>query len=266
MTKVVLSRKGFDASAGGAASPLLPDGRLISLPIPEHGTGARYSSLRAPWGQSFADVMRQSGMRRVRMRNRWVLLDDGLEAHLDPDLVRTARPHRPPGWRPAFGQAGAAQTILNNAGVGAGDLFLFFGWFRDVRARPRRDLHVIWGWLRVGSVVTPSTALKPHSDHPHVVLPDRTNNTLYIAADEAFPGVPGAGVLPFGASRVLTAPGARGRADWLLPRCLHRAQVLPRHRGRFGENGRFDARYQWQEFVADGEGVEEWAEGLLRAI
>ena len=30
-----------------------------------------------------------------------------------------------------FGQAGNAQRELDNLGVGAGDLFLFFGWFRD---------------------------------------------------------------------------------------------------------------------------------------
>lgn len=32
--KVVFSRKGFDQQYGGMASPILPDGRLIPLPIP----------------------------------------------------------------------------------------------------------------------------------------------------------------------------------------------------------------------------------------
>ena len=32
--KVIISRKGFDSSAGKMASPILPDGRVISLPIP----------------------------------------------------------------------------------------------------------------------------------------------------------------------------------------------------------------------------------------
>ena len=32
--KMILSRKGFDASSGGMASPILPDGRLLPLPIP----------------------------------------------------------------------------------------------------------------------------------------------------------------------------------------------------------------------------------------
>ena len=32
--KLIFSRKGFDSSAGGIPSPILPDGRMISLPIP----------------------------------------------------------------------------------------------------------------------------------------------------------------------------------------------------------------------------------------
>ena len=39
---------------------------------------------------------------------------------------------REPGWRPLFGQEGAAETHLANQGVGTGDVFLFFGLFRPV--------------------------------------------------------------------------------------------------------------------------------------
>ena len=49
--------------------------------------------------------------------------------HLDPDLQEQARP-RGPGWLPLFGQVDSAQSHLENCGVGIGDLFLFFGWFR----------------------------------------------------------------------------------------------------------------------------------------
>ncbi len=33
--KVILSRKGMDSTSGGIASPILPDGTLLSLPIPD---------------------------------------------------------------------------------------------------------------------------------------------------------------------------------------------------------------------------------------
>ena len=32
--KIILSRKGFDSSNGGIPSPIMPDGTLISMPIP----------------------------------------------------------------------------------------------------------------------------------------------------------------------------------------------------------------------------------------
>jgi len=32
--KLILSRKGFDSTYGGYPSPILPDGTLLSLPIP----------------------------------------------------------------------------------------------------------------------------------------------------------------------------------------------------------------------------------------
>jgi hypothetical protein len=33
--KLILSRKGFDSSTGGIPSPIFPDGRMVSLPIPD---------------------------------------------------------------------------------------------------------------------------------------------------------------------------------------------------------------------------------------
>lgn len=37
--KFILSRKGMDSAAGGFANPILPDGTLLSLPIPDDSTG-----------------------------------------------------------------------------------------------------------------------------------------------------------------------------------------------------------------------------------
>ena len=43
--KVILSRKGFDAKNGGIPSPILPDGSLLSLPIPSTVDRCTYDSL-----------------------------------------------------------------------------------------------------------------------------------------------------------------------------------------------------------------------------
>jgi hypothetical protein len=50
--KVILSSKGFDSASGGKPGPILPDGTLISLPIPRDrpGSGIPYASIRAVTG------------------------------------------------------------------------------------------------------------------------------------------------------------------------------------------------------------------------
>ena len=77
--------------------------------------------------------------------------------HLDPDLNPDMYA-RKNGWRPLFGQSGNAQGHLIKKEVKENDLFLFFGWFREVvlntsgRYKYREgapDLHVIFGWLQV---------------------------------------------------------------------------------------------------------------------
>ncbi|WP_088501318.1 hypothetical protein [Burkholderia ubonensis] len=43
--KVVFSRKGFDSQYGGMPSPILPDGRLLPLPIPSSHDSATLADL-----------------------------------------------------------------------------------------------------------------------------------------------------------------------------------------------------------------------------
>ena len=45
--KIILSRKGVDSSAGGFASPIFPDGQMISIPIPDNRAQLRYRDLQA---------------------------------------------------------------------------------------------------------------------------------------------------------------------------------------------------------------------------
>jgi hypothetical protein len=43
--KVILSRKGFDSEYGGIPSPIMPDGTLLSLPIPYEQDIIKYTDL-----------------------------------------------------------------------------------------------------------------------------------------------------------------------------------------------------------------------------
>jgi hypothetical protein len=221
----VLSRKGLDSSFGNVANPILPDGRLCPLPIP----AKRGRPLREIHHDSttLGEIARQVSRGKIGADSR---------VHHDPDLCREALP-REPGWRPCFGQVGAAQTHLENEGVGAGDLFLFFGWFRrTVRTREGlrfapsgEDLHVIFGWLQVGTTYRPSAARNGTPEwahrHPHVqdAVDYPVNNTLYVASRALeWPGLgsrlPGGGFFPrFAPALCLTAPGC-SRGVWCVPR------------------------------------------------
>ena len=45
--KIILSRKGFDSEYGGYPSPILPNGQMISLPIPDQKDDIKYSDVKA---------------------------------------------------------------------------------------------------------------------------------------------------------------------------------------------------------------------------
>jgi len=258
--RIVLSRKGFDSSAGGVASPILPDGTMLPLPIPARESPIRYREIGLH-GHDLGRVVED--LTRGRVRASW-------GAHLDPDLLRSAIP-RARGWRPVFGQVGAAQRVLENAGVGAGDLFLFFGWFRRAEvvdgryrfARRAEHLHVLWGWLEVGRVVDLGRAAPPAwaRDHPHCHL-DARRNVLWIGR--------GGGVFRrYREDLRLTAPGET-RSVWRLP-----GWFRPGSLGMHGDRSRWSRRgghailrtaARGQEFVLDAADRSEavgWARRLI---
>jgi hypothetical protein len=43
--KIIISRKGFDSGSGRFPSPIMTDGILLSMPIPEQGSNVRYEEL-----------------------------------------------------------------------------------------------------------------------------------------------------------------------------------------------------------------------------
>ncbi|HQS32886.1 hypothetical protein [Polaromonas sp.] len=222
--KIIFSRKGFDSGYGGVPSPILPDGSLVSFPIPSR-FGRPLSDLRfgnRPLGEMVSELTRGK-------------IATTRSVHLDPDLMTGSVP-RLPGWCAAFGQTGSAQGHLRNQGVGPGDLFLFFGWYQRVEHRDGKlqyagpQIHSLFGWLQIGDVlkVTDSAALLKQRpwlvDHPHLqhATSMGSNNTVYIAAPQlrigsAHTQVAGAGIFSRWSELLqLTAP-AQNRSVWHLP-------------------------------------------------
>jgi hypothetical protein len=196
--KLILSRKGFDSSAGGVPSPLI-DGRPLSLPIPTRmPTPTRFSDLSDGISQLVTDLTKE----RIKA--------DRL-CHLDPDLDANSLV-RLPGWRGALGQVSAAQSHLSNNDVGAGDVFLFWGLFRSAAQNPGGTWtytgdseHRWFGWLQVDEVLSvgqdPSRALHRYPwlrSHPDLAPGWPSNNTVYVAREKlTLPGtnadIPGSG-------------------------------------------------------------------------
>ena len=286
--KLVLSRKGFDSAAGGIASPILPDGRMISLPIPGGNDNFTFADLNVPEISASALLSDLSSERHA--------ITDAV--HLDPDLDRSIQ-SRLPGWRPALGQTGAAQTHLNGQGVGPGDVFLFFGWFRRVelhqgmwRYLPRApDLHVMFGWLEVGNVITlhqnRNAALAEFpwiADHPHVANPGAyvdQNNTVYIAPERPTikPEAPHGGgrFTHFSDDLQLTTAGESRRSMWTLPRWFYpgkRPALSYHHPGGkverwhlHDDRALLNSVGRGQEFVIDGDHypeLESWVSSIIR--
>ncbi|WP_207462816.1 hypothetical protein [Azospirillum sp. SYSU D00513] len=281
--RIVFSRKGFDTGYGRIPNPILPDGRLFPLPIP-YGRGApiRFGDLPAPWGleerhATLADFVRSHGARWVPAKGRKPepITADTI-AHLDPDLIPGMLP-RAAGWRPLFGQTEAALGHLRRAGVGEGDLFLFFGRFDRLVGEggalryEGQPCHLLYGWLQVGCVrPLPDPALPDWARyHPHCVdAPGApwspTANALFEAAERlSLPGLdldlPGAGLFPAPHPMLrLTAPDARAITDWHLPAAFglprgavrtEPTQLARRDWRREGDGFRVNVQGIWQEAV-----------------
>ncbi|MCJ7507742.1 MAG: hypothetical protein MUO85_03290, partial [candidate division Zixibacteria bacterium] len=185
--KVILSRKGFDSAFGGYPSPILPSGEMISLPIPSY-EDISYSDVKT--GESTYYNLMKDLEPKIKSDDEWLDLNENIGCHLDPDIHKNSI-DRVPGWRPCFGQDGAAQSHLENQGVSENDLFLFFGWFRKIRIyNGKREFdphekgkHAIFGYLQIGEIKKVDNEFdipKWLAYHPHVaeerrnVEPDKT--------------------------------------------------------------------------------------------
>jgi len=243
--RIVISRKGFDSTAGGVASPII-DGRLVSLPIPEEDPVVCDDDHIA-----YEDLGHQDNLPTIASivrsltkgkEKEW---SDEHKVHLDPDLrssLRSKKASSEANKTYLFGQSGGAQAELDavksdGIRVDAGDLFLFFGWFKDAQVdkdgicrykRGAKDKHVLWGWLEVGrrwdlmdkQTLALLQSTPKYNHHPHVSHPGRrTTNILYesTTALSFHPDLPGAGLFDNYTSELCLTSLGGTRAKWELP-------------------------------------------------
>lgn len=237
--RIIFSRKGFDSAAGGGASPIM-DGRCVSLPIPSGGfSQTSYGEL------GLGD--------RVQAASRGKL---GAEdyCHHDPMFLddRTC----------LFGQCGAAQTHLERQGVCRGDVFLFFGLFREEESKEPH--HRIFGYLKVEEMI----ALAPGSPqwlldlkHPHALGMHAKNDVIYRGE--------GCANAPASERLRLTIPGGPPSL-WKRPEWLRKGALTYHDRSsRWIRGGRLQSVARGQEFVANigrRQAPREWLATIVEEI
>ena len=278
--KVILSRKGFDSVYGGFPSPILPNGMMISLPIPSEESHIKYKELKVD-RFTLLDVIRQL-KGKVKVDGVWRVLEgnEDISCHLDPDIYKFLK-KRPKSWKPLFGQVGAAQSHLENQGVGEGDIFLFFGWFRKAKFiggklvfDPRDyDKHVIFGYFQIGGVVRASGDflsrvpewMKYHPHFKEARLRRVRNNTVYVSRESLSwdDDLPGAGFFCYSHDLVLTKEGY-SRSIWKLPSFFREVKITYHSRKSWRGDDTFKSAGRGQEFVIEENNkVGKWVRKLI---
>ena len=265
--KIIISRKGFDAQNGGTASPVMPDGTMISFPIPDgHGD------------VDYIDI----GYRGLTLADIWMDLKPrqqsfNMYCHFDPDLRKDIHlVETPDNWKPAFGQADVAETHLENQGVTLGDIFMFFGWFRQTEEidgyirykKDAKDAHMFFGYLQIGDIVR-GKKVEKLSWHPHSkAYRPGYNNTIYVASDNLVidgedTGLPGAGTFRYSDELVLSMPG-HPKSHWKLPDFFRDVTISYHNADSFTPEGYFQSVKKGQEFVvSESPLVTEWAKHII---
>ncbi|WP_379554351.1 hypothetical protein [Qipengyuania sp. DGS5-3] len=237
--RIIFSRKGFDSAAGGGASPIV-NGRPISLPIPA-GAASKTSYDHLGLGEL------------VETASRTKLSGDSL-CHHDPMFVETGRCH--------FGQCGAAQTHLVNQGVGIGDVFVFFGLFREEGSGEPH--HRIFGYLEIAEIIDLTRGAPQHlldSAHPHALAMHHGNDVVYSG--------PGATANRASEALRLTVPDGPPSL-WNRPDWLKRGGLSYHDRAdRWIRGGKLRSVARGQEFVADigrRSAPREWLDQIIAEI
>jgi hypothetical protein len=161
-----------------------------------------------------------------------------------------------------FGQCSAAQTHLQNQGVGKGDVFLFFGLFRDeMTGEPH---HRIFGYLEIAEITDLSDG-SPQSlvdlAHPHALGMHGSNDCIYS----------GRGMTARRASDKLRLTVEGGPPSlWNRPAWLKRGGLSYHDRDdRWLRGGRLKSVARGQEFVANigrRKAPREWLARIIDEI
>ena len=268
--RIILSRKGFDSEFGAMSSPIMPDGTLLSFPIPAKIGNVKFSDLIYE-GKTYYEIIKE-----LKEKTK---IEKDHNCHLDPDIRREVM-KRGKEWTPLFGQADGAQTHLKKMGIKEGDLFLFFGSFREVelvkdKYQFKKDSsiqHIIFGYLQIGSIYSDVSNLPVEFNyHPHtqkIFLEEKQNinSCIYKASKHLslLNDYGGSGCFNFNQSLVLTKCGYKQKSRWDLPSFFKKVNIS-RHSKESFKADYFQSVAKGQEIVIEeNDLVTEWAKNIIK--
>lgn len=265
--KVILSRKGFDSGYGGYPSPILPDGTMLSLPIPSNDSNIKYENLsyydtKLKKRIKYSEVIRNLIGEKIKFEGNGSKNLDELYCHLDPD-IREDCYCREPGWKGVFGQKDKAFIHLNNQKVEKGDLFLFFGWFRrtvykeyKLKFDPEcRGFHAIYGYLQIDKIEKiKDLKIEEYPEykyHPHLCILNNLMDSdhLFFSTERLsfLKTKKGYGTFDLSEKNILTKKGYT-RSKWELPEWIKNYEITY-HSEKSRKADYFQSAYKGQEFV-----------------
>lgn len=273
--RVILSRKGFDSGYGGYPSPILPNGEMLSIPIPIIEKDIPYNQIKVEENITYSNLMEglYGDSIKVERKGKFNLAD--LSCHLDPDIrMKSYKRHKE--WTGLFGQAGPSQSHLVNQGVTIGDIFLYFGWYRDTIqsenslkfVKGNNGYQALYGYLQVGEIhkinaMTPPEWMKYH---PHIKrgIHARDNDVIYVAAKKLSLNnqLSGYGVFKYSPDLKLTKDGL-SRSRWSLPDFMKKVKISY-HSDKSWKEDYFQSAAKGQEFVVQADKhVINWTKELI---
>ncbi|MCK9245965.1 MAG: hypothetical protein M0P11_03310 [Anaerolineaceae bacterium] len=259
--RVILSRKGFDSTAGGFPSLIFPDGTLFSIPIPSSNDRLTYTDLPFEYeGEPIHQVLNDiTNKRIVNSKSYDCDYSAGRQrCHFDPMPISVDGKDMI-----ALGQVGSSEGHLRNQGVCIGDLFLFYGWYKPVIKvegkwqydYSQNDVHQVWACMTIGErleidkyeqEVEVLNRYPWLTCHPHIGDKDVSRNCIYLSKKGRF--------FSYSDKRCLTdTKNYQGRSIWRLPRCFNQPQAFSylKNFSLDGEDVVVSYRGYGQEFVLD---------------
>jgi hypothetical protein len=302
--KIILSRKGFDSQYGKIKSPIMIDGTLLSLPIPQENDTKTFDELYYNDKASYIEIIKElkpNWQYPANKKSRTIPTKDKQTVHLDPDLRKETLKDRLDDWKAIFGQSAAAQGHLSNQGVDLGDIFLFFGTFGETKYENGKlvyntksdypdGAHVIFGYLQIGEIIKlkdpqdydalQNDPLRNYAkNHPHAYKEYRDQNNrarikncMYVASEKLTSlglDLPGAGPLDYNNKKRVLSKKGLNKSQWDYPFTEFRNLKISYHSEKAFQEGYFQSAAKGQEFVIDTnnklqEELMKWVKDLIK--